>query len=247
MRNTKSFAFSATLAAAAFAAASNSAIAAGDDVSLSQAASSLGYTYSYLGPEDAVQLGRPGVTILVRPGERLFDVNDRTEAMGGPAPKFKENDLYVSEQFVGRLRAIAARYAPNPATQIEVIRRPADYSDAAPSGPITAFAVHQLPGTEHVEVTGKAPGPNVPITITLVGTYSSEVPDCVLTRRQVFSGPDGRFTANVSVTPGNIRGAYLTMVASSVPGVASASIRFEMKAPNAGLTVPFEQEPRSIR
>jgi hypothetical protein len=81
----------------------------------------------------------------------------------------------------------------------------------------------------------------------LVGTFSSEVPDTVLTRRQVFADADGRFEANVLVTPGNFRGAYLTMVASSVPGVASASIRFEMKAPNGSLSVPAEQVERSVR
>ena len=246
MRNTKNFALGATLVTAAFAAATSSAIAARGDASLTQVASSLGYTYSYLGPEDAVQLGRPGVTILVRPGEKLYDVNDRTESMGGSAPKFVQNDLYVSAQFVARLRAIAARYPVAPAQQVDVSRHPS-FAVTNPSGPISAFHIHQIPGTEQVEVTGKAPAPDVPITLTLVGTFSSEVPDVVLSRRQVFAGSDGRFTANVSVTPGNIRGAYLTMVASSVPGVASASIRFEMKAPNAALTVPFEQEPRSIR
>jgi hypothetical protein len=249
MRNTKSLALGATLATAAFAVVTTSAIAARADVSLAQAASSLGYTYSYLGPEDAVQLGRPGVTILVRPGERLFDVNDRTEAMAGSAPKFVRDDLYVSAEFVARLRAIAARYpAAQAATSEETTsRHTAAASAAKVSGPITAFEVRQKPGTEQVDVTGKAPAPGVPITLTLVGTFSSDIPDTVLTRRQVFAGPDGRFTANVSVTPGNLHGALLTMVASSVPGVASASIRFEMKAPNADLKVPVEQEARSIR
>jgi hypothetical protein len=248
MRNTKSLALGATLATAAFAALTSSAIAARADQSLAQAASSLGYSYSYLGPEDAVQLGRPGVTILVRPGQKLFDVNDRTEAMDGPAPQFKRDDVYVSEEFVARLRTIATRYpAPAMSDTVITVRRAAAYKPANASGPITGFSVVQVPGTEQVDVQGKAPAPNVPITLTLVGTFSSDIPDTVLTRRQVFSGPDGRFQANVTVTPGNLRGAYLTMVASSVPGVASASIRFEMKAPNAALTVPVEQQSRSIR
>jgi hypothetical protein len=243
MRNTNSLALGATLATAAFAAALGSAIAAPSGVSLAQAASSLGYTYSYLGPEDAVQLGRPGVTILVRPGERLYDVNDRTEAMGGSAPKFVQNDLYVSAEFVARLRALAARYPAAPAAPIVTSYRFAEKA----SGPITAFEVRQVPGTEQVDVRGKAPAPNVPVTLTLIGTFGSELPDTVLTRQQVLAGSDGRFFANVAVTPGNLRGAYLTMVASSLPGVASASVRFEMKAPNADLLVPFEQEERSIR
>jgi hypothetical protein len=248
MRNTKSLALGATLVTAAFAAVTTSAIAARSDVALAQAASSLGYTYSYLGPEDAVQLGRPGVTILVRPGERLFDVNDRTEAMDGPAPTFVRNDLYVSQSFVARLRTIAAAYPVAVAVKSDAaVHRPAAYVAARISGPITAFQVVQVPGTEQVSVTGKAPAPNVPITLTLVGTFSSEIPDTVLTRRQVFAGSDGRFDANVTVTPGNLRGAYLTLVASSVPGVESASLRFEMKAPNAALKVPAEQLEKNVR
>ena len=215
-------------------------------VPLAQVAAELGYTYSYLGPEDAVQLGRPGVAILVRPGERLFDVNDRTEAMNGPAPRFENNDLYVSEEFVARLRAIAAQHPLGPAAQSEDSGRSVAHMPN-PTGPITGLAATQVPGTEQVDVTGKAPAPDVPITLTLVSTLSQDIPDVVLTRRQVFADTNGRFHANVQVTPGNLRGAYLTLVASSVPGVASASIRFEMKAPNAGLDIPVERVERSVR
>jgi hypothetical protein len=240
-------ALGATLATAAFAAATSVAVEARSSA-LAQVAADLGYTYSYLGPEDAVQLGRPGVTILVRPGERLFDVNDRTEAMEGPAPQFQNSDLYVSDQFVARLRAIAASFASEATvTHNTVAVRPNSTRVLNVTGPISALAVRQLPGAQQVNVSGKAPAPNVPILLTLVGTFSSEIPDTVLTRRQVTSGSDGRFNADVSIAPGYFRGAYLTMVASSVPGVASASIRFEMKGPNESVSVPAELTPRSIR
>jgi len=248
MRNLHRLALGATFALLTAGTALNGTASANwVGVPLAQAAAELGYAYSYLGPEDAVQLGRPGVTILVRPGERLFDVNDRTEAMDGPAPRFERNDLYISEQFVARLRAIAAQHPLDSGSGSLVSARHSTSVMANPSGPITALTVNQIPGTEQVDVTGKAPAPNVPITLTLVSTMSVDIPNVVLTRRQVFSDTDGRFHAKVSVTPGNLRGALLTMVASSVPGVASASIRFEMKAPNAGLTIPMEQPERSVR
>jgi hypothetical protein len=238
----------ASLGLAAFAVATSAAVEA-RSIALAKVAAELGYTYAYLGPEDAVSLGRPGVTILVRPGERLFDVNDRTEAMDGPAPRFQDSDLFVSDQFVARLRAIATKYAQEPSvthTTIVAIR-PSPVHVQNVSGPISALTVRQIPGSQQVDVTGKAPAPNVPITLTLVGTFSSEIPDTVLTRRQVVSGSDGRFNASVPVAPGYFRGAYLTMVASSVPGVASASLRFEMKAPNESVSVPADPTPRSIR
>jgi|SRR5579871_2092484 len=245
MRKLYRIALVATLVLGTSAALKSTADARWAGVPLAQVAAELGYTYSYLGPEDAVQLGRPGVAILVRPGERLFDVNDRTEAMNGPAPRFENNDLYVSEEFVARLRAIATQHPLGTAAQVEEGRSTAHVPN--PTGPITGLVATQVPGTEQVDVTGKAPAPDVPITLTLVSTLSVDIPDVVLTRRQVFSDNDGRFHANVQVTPGNLRGAYLTLVASSVPGVASASIRFEMKAPNAGLDIPVERVERSVR
>jgi hypothetical protein len=77
---------------------------------LLKVAANLGYTYSYLGPEDAVSMTRPGVTIVIRPGERLFDVNDETEAMDGTAPLFSRNDIFISDGMVARLRQLAKRY-----------------------------------------------------------------------------------------------------------------------------------------
>jgi hypothetical protein len=234
------------LASVAFAAVTPAAIAARGDVSLSRVAAELGYAYAYLGPQDAVSLQRPGVTVLVRPGERLYDVNDRTEAMDGTAPHFYRNDLFVSPQFVARLRAIAANYPGGMGGPSVVM--PATYrsSSATVTGSISSLDVRQIPGTQQLDVSGKTP-PNVPIILTLVGTFSSEIPDAVLSRRQVFADTDGRFRASVSIGPGYMRGAYLTLVASSVPGVASASLRFVVKAPNGDLSVPAEQPQRSIQ
>ena|ERR1700693_536761 len=236
-----------TLASVAFAAVTPVAIEARGDVALSRVAAELGYTYAYLGPEDAVSLSRPGVTILVRPGERLFDVNDRTEAMDGVAPRFSRNDLFVSPQFIARLRAIATLYPGGMGGASEVMPITTRSSSATVTGPISLLDVRQIPGTQQLDVSGKTPAPNMPITLTLVGTFSSEIPDTVLSRRQVFADADGRFRASVPIGPGYLRGAYLTLVASSVPGVASASLRFEVKAPNGDLSVPAERPPRSIQ
>lgn len=240
-------ALGAALASVVFTAVTPAAVQA-RDVALARVASQLGYAYSYLGPEDAVALTRPGITIVVRPGERLFDVNDRTEAMPGPAPRFYEHDLFVSQQFIARLRVLAGHskgtsaQAPSDVTPSTVVAA-ATYV----TGSIGELIVRQVPGRQQVDVSGKAPSGNLPITLTLIGTFSSEIPDTVLSRRQVFTDEDGRFRTTVSIAPGYLRGAYLTVVASSVPGVASASFRFEMKAPNGDVTVPADQTPRSLQ
>ena len=240
-------ALGAAIASAAFMAVTSTAVQAGDSA-LTRVAAQLGYTYSYLGPEDAVSLTKPGIVIVVRPGERLFDVNDRTEAMPGPAPRFYEHDVFVSQQFVARLRVLAGRTG-TPAAQAPSAVTPRTVVAAATyvTGSIGELVVRQVPGRQQVDVSGKAPSGNLPITLTLIGTFSSEIPDTVLTRRQVFTDDDGHFRTVVSIAPGYLRGAYLTVVASSVPGVASASFRFEMKAPNGDVAVPAEQTPRSLQ
>ena len=234
----------AVAAALAFAsgAGTSPAYAAAHASALQAVASSLGYSYSYLGPEDAVSLSRPGVTIVIRPGELLYDVNDRTEAMDGQAPYFSKSDIFVSDGFVARLRAIAARYpnesASSAAERAERLENSAG-NPAAVSGAITDLQTVQLPGSSSVSVDGKAPA-NLPITLTLVGSMSKDIPDVVLSRHRVVSNADGRFTTSVSVAPGYFAGTVYTLVASSLPGIAPATARLSLKAPNAQLSVPAD-------
>ena len=229
--------------------ASTAPVAAAHETALAKVAAQLGYTYSYLGPEDAVALTRSGVTVVVRPGERLFDVNDRTEAMDGPAPRFSRDDVYVSDALVDRLRTIARFTAPAAIERREPVRYRDSQAAAAVApvtGSITGLVVAQIPGQQAVSVAGKSPA-NVPITITLVSTMSSELPDTVLSRERISSDAHGSFATNVSIAPGYFRGSIITAVASSSPGVAPARARVEMRPPNQDLKIPADDLPRSIR
>jgi hypothetical protein len=226
------------------------------DYSLASVAAALGYTYAYLGPEDAVALSRPGVTIVIRPGERLYDVNDDTEAIDGPAPRFERSDLLVSDAFVVRLRQIAQRYPVQPGDRtVTAVTKPLpgallsqanEPSTAQATGAIGDLSVRQVPGTQKLAVSGKAP-PNLPITLTLVGAFSAEIPDVVLSRTTVTSDASGSFEKTLSIAPGYFRGALLTLVASSVSGVTSASEQLEAKAPNGTTPIPADEVPKSDR
>ena len=241
------FAVGVFLAIAWCAAVTSAAMAR--ETALATVAAQLGYSYTYLGPEDAVELKRPNLVVLVRPGERLFDVNDRTEAMDGPPPRFSHDDLYVADPFVGRLRQLAARYPLVLPSEhaVTVVNSSATVSaPTAGTGSISSLEAHQIPGTQELSVSGKAPA-NLPITLTLIGTFSSEIPDVVLSRSRLSSDADGSFTARVSIAPGYLRGAYLTLVASSVPGVTSATYRLQAKAPNGDVSLPAEEPQRSVR
>jgi hypothetical protein len=211
--------------------------------SLSHVAAQLGYGYAYLGVEDAVQLTRPGLTVLIRPGERLIDVNDRTETVD-VSPRFSRDDLYVSDSFVERLRRLAEKY-PMAASRLEgrpVIVSP---SKVMQGGAIT-LDVRQLTGSQSLSVSGNAPA-SVPITLTLKETFWTEIPDVVLNRTEISADGAGRFEAIVPVAPGYLRGGILTLTASSFPRITVASAQLVLKAPNDGADVPAQQEPKGVR
>ncbi len=227
---------------------SASATYAAQDTALMQVAANLGYAYNYLGPEDAAALTRPGVTIVIRPGNRLFDVNDRTEAMDGAAPRFALNDLYVSESLVARLRQIATRYpVSNAGDRAIVVTNPvAKERETSVRGAITNLTVTQIAGQQSLAVGGKAPA-NLPVTLTLIGTFSSELPDVVLSRHLVTADTNGTFNSAIPIASGYYRGAILTLVASSYSGISSAKSSIQAKAPNADVSVPADATPKSIR
>jgi Copper amine oxidase N-terminal domain len=213
------------------------------DVPLVQVASQLGYAYAYLGVEDAVQLSRPGLVILIRPGERLIDVNDRTETIE-VSPRFSRDDLYVSDSFVERLRRLAEKY-PAAVSHIEG-RVPIISPDRMQQAGTITLDVRQLAGRQSLSVSGKAPA-SAPITLTLRETFWTELPDVVLSRTEVEADSVGNFEATVPVAPGYMRGGILTLTASSYPRITTASAQLVLKAPNDGVDIPAQQEPKGMR
>jgi hypothetical protein len=236
---------SATALAVAVLATSSQGAFAAHQTALQKAAAELGYAYSYLGPEDAVALTKPGVTIVIRPGERLFDVNDRTEAMDGSAPMFSHSDIFISDALFARLRQISARYPSQTSGERAIVVQNGS-AVANASGTITALNLSQVPGKLDIAISGKAPA-NLPITLTLLGSLSSEIPDVVVSRNEVVSDADGTFKTEISPASAYLRGAVLTVVASSVPGVTSAKSKIVLRPPNDKTDIPIDVTPRSIR
>ncbi len=214
---------------------------------LVKVAAELGFVYGYLGPEDAVSLSRPGVTIVIRPGERLFDVNDRTEAMDGSAPYFYHSDVFISDGLFNRLRQIASRYPAVPGGDRPIVVVNPNAAGAAPlTGAIAGLSVVQTPGDQTLTIAGKAPA-NLPVTLTVIGTFSSELPDVVLSRRGITADADGTFKTTVPVASGYFRGGVITIEASSLTGITSAKKKLVLVPVNQKVTVPADLEPRGIR
>jgi len=165
--------------------------------------------------------------------------------MEGSAPWFHLNDIYVSDAFLARLRAISAKYPSQLSGDRAIVVQNGPYSASA-TGSISGLTLIQEPGKFDITVSGKAPG-NLPITLTLVGSFSEEIPDTVISRNEVVSDADGKFRMDISPAPAYYKGAVLTLVASSVPGVSTAKAQIVLKAPNGGTLIPGDVTPRAAR
>ena len=209
------------------------------ELALRGIAANLGFVYRELGPENAVSLNRPGVTILIRPGEETYEVNDRTETTQ-IAPRFDRTGLYVSSALAKRLGQIARQYPD--AERVIVVVPQTHVPQAAITGSIS-FDVQRLPGREALVVSGQAP-PLAPITLTITGTLSSDIPDVLLSRQFVAVASNGSFAAIVPIAPDYLRGSTVNVVATSVPGVRSARAQLDVDAPNKGVSVKAEQLPK---
>jgi len=202
-------------------------------VSLTALASHGAYNLQWLLPERSVRLYRPGLVIVIRPGDREYDVNDRVE-FADAAPAYVNGDILVSTSLAARLRRLGAM-ADSPAAA------PGTRSVAAApaaTGAITLNA-RSAQGTQALTITGHAPAGN-PVTITLLATISPDLPTVVVSRHDVQPDASGQFEAVISTAPDYLRGSLLQVVATSA-GATPASTTITFGAPNAGVTVPFDK------
>lgn len=196
-----------------------------------------GYSMHWLLPERSVNLVRPGISIVVRPGVSMYFVNDHVEFADRPPVYTNTGDLIVSPAFATRIAHLAA-IAPAAAAGVQSAI-PAVAAEQSASGPVT-ISVRPVDGRQAVVVNGHAPS-SVPVTITLFATFASEVPTVVLSRHDVQPDVNGNFQAEVPIAADYIPNTILRVVASSVPGTTPASAQMIIVAPNSGVTVPLEQ------
>jgi len=217
-------------------AAAATAPAAYQVLSLASVAAQNGYAFSWLGPERSVSLSRPGMTIVLRPGSVLYEVNAHVEVTDEAPLATSEGDVLISQSLAWRLRALARQASP-------VALAPAQPAGAAEEarGAIVLRA-RQLDDGESLAVAGEAP-PNASITITLLATLSSGVPSVLLSRQDVQADVYGRFDAVVPVASDYLPGSLVTVLATSASGIQPASAYLRLADPNAGFSLPIEREP----
>jgi hypothetical protein len=197
-----------------------------------------GYAYAWSASASEVTLSRPGLSIVLRPGNSRYVINDRV-AYASEAPVYVNGDLVVPADVVNELRTLAGRYPDARAT--EGARTGPAITSARASGSLT-IAAHPVAGREAIVVDGTAPA-SMPVTITLVGSISRDIPDVLL--RRITLQTDGTFHATLAVAPGMPRGSFIVVTATGLPGVAPASARITVGAPNPALDADaFDRLPK---
>lgn len=212
------------------------AAADGSLLPLAGVAARAGYTYQWEPLHSSVVLSRPGIVVVLRPGESVYQVNNDT-AVADQSPSYSRGDLYVTPALANRLAVLAAR-SPS---MVRIAGGPTvvAQSEISAHGAIS-LAAQPLQGTEAISVDGTAP-PNAPVTITLLATVSTDVPTIVVSRQDVVTDVNGRFGAVIPIASAYERGTILKIVATSLPGVVPASAQLVINAPNPGVKVPLEQ------
>ncbi len=229
--------------AAAFVATTLSAIPATAHAgsSLQRVADQVGYAYAWSASASEVTLSRPGLTVVLRPGNRRWQINDRV-AYASEAPVYENGDLSVSADVVAELRALAGRYPVSRA--MEGTRIGAAAAPASASGALS-IQLSPAPGASAVVVDGSAPaalrGTSVPVTLTLTGTISRDLPTVTLQR--VTLATDGTFHQALTIS-GLPRGSVVTVTATSLPGVTPASAYLTVGAPNPRVDSPLDHLPK---
>ena len=203
-------------------------------------AENAGYVYSWSTSASEVTLSRPGLTVVLRPGTRRYEVNERVE-YASEAPVYENGDLTVPADVANELRTLAGR-TPD-ARAMEGARTGSVFTpvSATLSGTLSVTA-RATTGREAISIDGTAPA-SVPVTLTLVGQVSRDIPD-VLIRRFTLVADGSTFHATIPVAPAMPRGSHVIVTATSLPGIAPVSASVLIDAPNPGLDSKFDHLPK---
>lgn len=216
----------------AFCIAFSAPASAAQSVSLNSIAAQDGFVFRWLSTERSVSLYQPGLVVVLRPGETLYEVNDHVE-FADVAPRAVQGDLLVSPSLASRLGRLAAevkpRYAPFAQTY---------HSTGSGRFDLEARAAD---GSAAIVVNGQAPS-SAPVTVTLMADISQDLPTIVVSRHDVQPDAQGRFGVILPHAPDFARGTVLRVVATSVAGGTPASAKVIIGQPNPGIAPSFWDE-----
>ena len=203
-------------------------------ISLQRVAGQAGYAYAWSASASEVTLSRPGLAIVLRPGNRRYQINDRV-AYASDAPVYESGDLLISDDVAAELRTLAGRTPVSRAmegTRIGTV--------TGNVGGALTLTAHPATGRDAIVVDGTAPAA-LPVTITLTGTISRDIP--VVTFNRVTLATDGNFHATIPVASVP-RGSVVTITATSLSGVSPATTRVTVDRHLPQLDTPLDHLPK---
>ncbi len=199
--------------------------------SLAALAARSGYIFQWLLPDRSVSLSRPGMLIVLRPGVVLYDVNDHVE-VADRAPVTNHGDLLISPALAARLRTLANMGRSSTAPARSTILGSQAVQTA---GGAVALEARALEGSEAVVVNGQTPG-SAPVTITLFAIISPDLPTVFVSRHDIQTDQNGRFSGVIPIAADYMRGTVLRIVATSASGVSPATAQIVIGQPSPGAT-----------
>ncbi len=195
-----------------------------------------GFSYSWLAAEQAAAIERPGVVIVIRPGNAQYEINDGSE-FASTIPQSEGSDLLVPLSIVRRIRLLAGNEGASAAA------RAASFSiRAAPVSGSLSVTASQVEGHEALFVSGSGPE-SAPVTLTMLATVSRDIPDVILSRRDLITDRAGKFSVTIPIAPNFMRGTILTVRATSIDSVVPTEVHLLVSPPNPHVTVPAEKFP----
>ncbi len=202
-------------------------------------ADQVGYAYAWSASASEVTLSRPGLTVVLRPGNRRYQINDRV-AYAGEAPVYENGDSVRFRRRGGRA-ARTRRTLPGVAChgghahRYEPILPPVP-NPASASGSLSIL-VSPAPGRDAVVVDGSAPaalrGSAVPVTLTLTGTISRDLPDRDAAARHARHGRHVPYhPGDLGHAPRQRRHRHGDLAARADPGLGPAHRRRAQPRPS---------------
>ena len=221
--------------AVALAAASMQRVVAADMLGLTGAAHAYGFIFVTHETEAAVQLARPGISVLIRAGNPRYQVNDDVRYLAR-APVVRNNQIYVDAAFERTLADLAAAH-PWP---VALVVPPAAAAAAAPP----ALTI----GAKYVEGTSISQSRERGRRGSLSSLFSK--PACRATFRSLRSAAPPRKS---EATDGTKRlfprdrscsTKRRSFASARGPGLEPVTARVEIQPPNPNLHSPNDGLPK---
>lgn len=206
-------------------------------LALTSVARAYGFTSVTESTQAAVELSRPGLSVLIRAGDPRYQVNDDIRYLNS-APVFHNDQIYVEASFEEALAKLAAAH-PWPAPAAVALNQ----DSGAPAPAVLTIGAKYVDGMEAIDISGTGPA-GLPISVDLQALISQDLPTVSIGRASVTVGSDGRYDAIILASSVSLHDT--TFVATAVaPNATPVRAKVKIQVPNPTLHSPNDNLPKS--